>query len=68
MATKGKGKVLDGQIAFNFFGELNEEIVPRKMKTKKENKTKKVFRKKKINVKANNIKSNRKVRKLSKRR
>ena len=68
MATKGKGKVLDGQIAFNFFGELKEEIVLRKMKTKKENKTKKVFRKKKINVKANNIKSNRKVRKLSKRR
>ena len=68
MATKGKGKILDGQIAFDFMGELKVEIKPRKKKViehnivKKEIKTKKVFRKKYVSVKPNHLKKNRKVR------
>ena len=65
MATKGKGKVLEGQIAFDFFGELNEEIVTRKSRNKKEIKINKVFRKKHISMKANHLKKNRKIRKIN---
>lgn len=65
MATKGKGKMLDGQIAFDFLAEMKVEIKPRKTRVeiikKKEIKTKKVFRKKHVNVKYNHIKKNRKV-------
>ena len=72
MATKGKGKILDGQIAFEFFGELNEDIKPIKKKAiepkhTKQIKEKKIYRKKNLNVKANHLKKNRKIRK-SKRR
>ena len=69
MATKGKDKIIDGQIAFDFIGEMEVEIKPRKTKViekniikQKEIKTKKVFRKKHINVKPNHLKVNRKVR------
>ena len=68
MATKGKSKIIEGQIAFEFFGELKETIKPRKQKvieSKKEIKIKKVFRKKHVNVKYNHIKKNRKVRKIN---
>ena len=68
MATKGKGKILDGQIAFEFMGVMETEVKPRKSKaieqTKKEIKTKKIFRKKYVNVKHNHLKKNRKVRKV----
>ena len=73
MATKGKGKILDGQIAFEFYGELEQTIKPIKAKAnekkiinKKEIKTKKVFRKKQANVKYNHLKKNRKVRRSCK--
>ena len=53
MATKGKGKILDGQIAFEFMGIMETEIKPRKTKVierkttkQKEIKTKKSFQKK----------------------
>ena len=69
MATKGKGKLIDGQIAFEFMGVMETEVKPRKAKViekntqnKKEFKTKKIFRKKHVNVKPNHIKKNRKVR------
>ncbi len=72
MATKGKDKIIDGQIAFDFMGELEVEIKPRKSKVieknitkKKEIKTKKVFRKKHVNVKYNHLKKNRKVRRIN---
>lgn len=70
MATKGKDKIIEGQIAFDFMGELEVEIKPRKTKViekniiKKEIKTKKVFRKNYVNVKPNHIKKNRKVKKI----
>ena len=70
MATKGKGKILEGQIAFDFMGELEVEIKPRKKKVieqnivKKEIKTKKIFRKKLVNIKLNHLKKNRKARKI----
>ena len=71
MATKGKGKILDGQIAFEFMGTLETEIkliktkvIERKTTKQKEIKTKKVFRKKYVNVKYNHLKKNRKVRKV----
>ena len=64
MATKGKGKILDGQIAFEFMGVLETEVKPRKTKAvdKEETKPQKVFRIK--NVKANRLKKNRKVRRI----
>ena len=72
MATKGKDKIIDGQIAFDFMGELKVEIKSRKTKEiekniikQKEIKTKKVFRKKYVNVKFNHLKKNRKVRKVN---
>ena len=69
MATKGKGKILDGQIAFEFMGVMKTEVKPRKLKAieqkKKEIKTKKIFRKKHVNVKSNHLKKNRKVRKIN---
>ena len=71
MATKGKGKILDGQIAFEFMGVMETEVKPRKAKViekntinKKEFKTKKIFRKKLVNVKLNHLKKNRKARKI----
>ena len=71
MATKGKGKILDGQIAFEFMGTLETEIKPRKAKVIEKHiikkttiETKKVFRKKHVNVKYNHLKKNRKVRRI----
>ena len=73
MTTKGKGKILDGQVAFEFMGVMETEIKPIKSKVivknilkKQEIKTKKVFRKKHINVKYNHLKKNRKVRRSCK--
>ena len=72
MATKGNSKIIDGQIAFEFMGSMKTEIKPRKTKVieenttkKKEIKTKKVFRKKHVNVKYNHLKVNRKVRRIN---
>lgn len=72
MATKGKGKILDGQIAFEFMGIMETEVKPRRTKAieqkiinKKQTKTKKIFRKKYVNVKPNHLKRHRKVRKIS---
>ena len=72
MATKGKDKIIDGQIAFDFMGELKVEIKSRKTKEiekniikQKEIKTKKVFRENHVNVKPNHLKKNRKVRKVN---
>ncbi len=69
MATKGKDKIIDGQIAFDFLGEMEVEIKPRKAKVKNiEIKVaKKVltrFRKEKLNIKHNHFKSSRKVRRM----
>ena len=73
MATKGKSKIIEGQIGFEFFGEMIEEIKPRKTKLIEKNiikqneiKTRKVFRKKYVNVKFNHLKKNRKVRRSCK--
>ncbi len=74
MATKGKGKILDGQIAFEFMGIMETEIKPKRAKTieqkninKKQTKIKKIFRKKYVNVKPNHLKKHRRV-SISKRR
>ena len=71
MATKGKGKGIEGQIAFEFMGVMETEMKPRKSKAiekhdikKKEIRTKKIFRKKHVNVKPNHLKKNRKIRKF----
>ena len=65
MATKGKDKILEGQIAFEFFGDIEQTIKPKKQKSIEVNKKNKAtikFRKKYVNVKPNHIKVNRKVR------
>ena len=64
MATKDKGKkkILDNQITFEFFGELETEIKP--FKTQKQPKTEKtkIIKRKPKAIKSNHIKKNRKVR------
>lgn len=73
MATKGKDKILEGQIAFDFFGEIEQAkvIKPKKEKvinieTKKEIKKAeiKIFRKVRLNIKHNHFKKARKVRRI----
>ena len=75
MATKGKDKILDGQIAFDFMAEL-EVVAPKKarkpkvtIETEKPIKAiiKNIFRKQYINIKPNHLKKNRKVRKIKRR-
>lgn len=64
MATKDKGKkrVLENQLMFEFFGELETEIKP--LNTKKKPKVEKAetIKRKPKAIKSNHIKKNRKVR------
>lgn len=67
MATKDKGKrrILENQVMFEFFGELETEIKPRKTK-KKQTEVKVEIKKEKRPkaIKPNHIKKNRKVRNI----
>lgn len=74
MATKGKDKILDGQIAFDFLSEI--EVVKPEKKQKKVIKEKEVepkvekivqvktFRKAILNIKRNHFKKSRKVKRV----
>ncbi len=75
MATKGKDKILDGQIAFDFMGEIEKpkrKITTEKAAKEKIVKTKQVVptikKKKHKNIKLNHYKKSRKLRKIQARK
>ena len=61
MATKGKDKIIDGQIAFDFMGELEKD---KNVETKVAKKVQTRFRKENLNIKHSHFKSVRKVRRI----
>ena len=61
VATKSKGKILENQVVFDFFEEI-EEVKP--IKIKKQNKDEIKSEKELKPIKFNHIKRNRKVKKL----
>lgn len=76
MATKGKDKILEGQIAFDFLAEMQPVKVTKPKKAKVKNVEKKVteivqkkkFRKANLNIKHNHFKVSRKVRRIPRRK
>ena len=60
--TKDKKRILENQLTFEFFGELETEIKPRKKQAKVKVEVKK--EKKLKAIKPNHIKKNRKVRRF----
>ena len=68
MATKDKGKkrILENQLMFEFFGELETEIKPRTTKKKQAEVKAEIEKQKKSKaIKRNHIKKNRKIKRSS---